>query len=273
MKRRTVTTLTPWFGSNRTLAENVGKALAGCRWVGIPFAGGMCELAHIDAPTLVVSDLHRWVINLAQVVADKTKRTRLVEMLDGTAFHPDQLKVSQSFCLSWDEEDRVENGDLVCAYHYFITAWMGRSAKAGTDDEFTGSLPVRWNANGGDSNTRYRSAIEALDDWGKVFRRCNFHVLDCFEFIAKVIDEPGNGLYCDPPFPDAGDPYKHKFDEFAHRRLAMECTGFAKCRVVMRFYRHELIEELYPKNVWQWHEFKGRKQNNADAPEILLVRN
>jgi hypothetical protein len=32
-----VTALAPWFGSNRILAENVGKAVAGSSWVGIPF--------------------------------------------------------------------------------------------------------------------------------------------------------------------------------------------------------------------------------------------
>lgn len=46
-----ITTLVPWYGSNRTLAENVGAALKGCSWVGVPFAGGMCELGHIEART------------------------------------------------------------------------------------------------------------------------------------------------------------------------------------------------------------------------------
>jgi len=65
-----ITALAPWFGSNRTLAENVGTALAGCQWVGVPFAGGMCELLQIKARSLLVSDLHRHVLNLAAVAAD-----------------------------------------------------------------------------------------------------------------------------------------------------------------------------------------------------------
>lgn len=32
--------LVPWFGSSRIIAPHVGKALRGCRWVGVPFAGG-----------------------------------------------------------------------------------------------------------------------------------------------------------------------------------------------------------------------------------------
>ena len=46
-----ITALAPWFGSNRTLAENVGRALAGCEWVGVPFAGGMCELLPVGIGT------------------------------------------------------------------------------------------------------------------------------------------------------------------------------------------------------------------------------
>lgn len=31
---KTVTALAPWFGSNRTNAEEPGRHLAGCTWVG-----------------------------------------------------------------------------------------------------------------------------------------------------------------------------------------------------------------------------------------------
>lgn len=39
-----ITALSPWFGSNRMLASEVGKHLTGCKWVGIPFCGGLAEL-------------------------------------------------------------------------------------------------------------------------------------------------------------------------------------------------------------------------------------
>lgn len=31
-----INALAPWYGSNRMLAEHVGKALEGCTWVGVP---------------------------------------------------------------------------------------------------------------------------------------------------------------------------------------------------------------------------------------------
>lgn len=45
---RSVKTLLPYFGGNRTNAKTVGELLAGCRWVGIPFAGGMPELLIVN---------------------------------------------------------------------------------------------------------------------------------------------------------------------------------------------------------------------------------
>jgi len=148
---------------------------------------------------------------------------------------------------------------------------MNRSAKAGTDGEFSGGLPVRWNANGGDSNTRYRSAIESLEAFEIAFRRCNFVCLDVFEFLDGAKDTTGNGLYLDPPFPGPGDGYKHKFPEAQHRELAARLAAFRQTRVVCRFYDHPLIRELYPEGAWTWRRLKGRKQLNEEVSEVLII--
>jgi hypothetical protein len=55
MPDETMTTraIAPWFGAARLIAESVGEEMAGCRWVGVPFAGSMSELAHIRAGSIV----------------------------------------------------------------------------------------------------------------------------------------------------------------------------------------------------------------------------
>jgi len=267
-----ITTLAPWFGSNRTLASDVGTALTGCRWVGVPFAGGMSELAHIAAPSIVVNDTHRHVMNLAACAAHWRLGPVLYRKLRREAFAPDTLARSQ-WWLQMHGSLPNEIPDIDSAFHYFIAVWMGRSAKAGTDSEFTGGLPVRWNGNGGDSNTRYRSAVHSLVEWRRILQRCNFTVMDCFEFLAKSGDDPQNGIYCDPPFPDVGDAYRHKFTVAQHRKLAITLDGFRHTRVVCRFYDHALIRELYPKPRWNWTHHVGRKQTNAAASEVLIVSN
>lgn len=272
-----VTALAPWFGSNRTLAENVGAALEGCSWVGVPFAGGMCELAHIKARTLMVNDLHQLVVNLAMVVADPKMGPELIRRLRRIPFHPNVLRDAQDFCRAgcpWPRSTRPSN-DLMVNYAeaYFICAWMARNGKAGTKDEFDAGMSIRWEAGGGDSATRFRSATESLRDWRKVLSKATFTSIDAFDFLGNCKNRPGHGIYCDPPFPGPGDAYRHAFTEIWHRRLAGVLFDYTLTRVVCRFYDVPLIRELYPEPAWEWNHFKGRDQKNADKAEVLLVRN
>ena len=277
----TVTALAPWMGSNRLLAHHVGEALEGCSWVGIPFAGGMCELKHITARTLCVNDLHREVIHLARVVADPFLGPKLYRRLRRLAFHAETLRDAQAwlsgFCCTgkecfwplWDYDDET---NLLWAECYFVCAWMSRNGLAGTDGEFRSKLATRWDAGGGDSAVRFRSATSALREWRRVLSRATFECLDCFDFLAKCKDAPGHGIYCDPPFPGPGDGYRHKFSEAQHRRLAETLTLYTLTRVVCRFYDHPLVRELYHADEWTCLHLEGRKQTNAAAPEVLLIR-
>lgn len=277
-----VTALAPWFGSNRTLAHEVGKELAGCRWVGVPFAGGMTELLHITAPTIVVNDLHWNVINLAEVLAHSLLGPKLIRELRRQPFHEITHKHAQDECRMRDGEPGMTGGDFIPCYEaardYFIAVWMGRSAKAGIDDEFNGRLPVRWNANGGDSCKRYRSAVESLRAWREVFTRCTFLIRNAFEFFADIQDAERHAIYADPPFVEAGTRYKHNAGKSAadqeawHRTLAGALSRFEKTRVVVRMYDHPLIRELYPVDRWTWRQLKGRDQaNNGEKPEVLII--
>jgi DNA adenine methylase len=266
--------IVPYFGCNRMLADAVGEELAGCNWVGVPFAGGMPELAKIKASTIVVGDLHRHVINLALCIKNPDSRKVLIGGLEGLPFHPDSLASAQNACLAIEKTSArpCESESIGWAQNYFVSQWMGRSGKAGTDGEFSGKLPVRWNANGGDSNKRFRSAVESIESWGSIVQRCNFDVLDVFDFLARVKDQPKHGLYCDPPFPDAGGEYKHKFGTEQHKLLAKRLREFKEVRIVCRFYDHPLIRDLYhERDGWVWRSLVGRKSSNAESPERLII--
>ena len=273
----TATAVAPWYGSNRILAAAVGEELAGARWVGIPFAGGMSELVHITAPTILVNDLHRHVINLARVMADGNYGPTLIRRLRRLPFHPDTLRMAQLWCRRDRDVSRLMYGPvgdehLTAAEAYFTASWMGRSGKAGIDDEFNGRLSTRWNANGGDSNTRYRSAVSSIQAWRRILQRCSFSVLDAFEFLDRCEDSAGHAIYCDPPFPGPGDRYLHCFSEENHRQLAVWLAKLRNTRVVCRFYDHPLIREIYPEGEqWTWRRLVGRKQSNAEASELLIL--
>lgn len=275
-----ISALAGWFGGNRLLAPHVGAALAGCSWVGIVFAGGMAEVPHIAARTLVVNDKHRAIINLARVVADPVLRPLLTRCLQRKAFHPDELAACQGRCIDRDRQraDGMLQPNLEWAADYFVCCWMGRGGKAGLVSEFNGRPAIRWRADGGDSNTRYRSAIRMLAAFQRDLRRCTFETKDAFEFLARCEDRPEHGLYCDPPFPGLGRNYRHNAgrteqeERTWHTRLRDALLQFEHCRIVCRFYEHPLIRELYPPGAWSWQELTGRKQTNDDAPEVLLTR-
>src|ERR1700723_2607718 len=143
MPRKT-TALAPWFGSNRTCAENVGAALKGCTHVVVPFGGGMCELMHIEASTINVSDVHRHIINLANVVKIPTQRERLIVELNKEPVHPDTLDEARQMCKKIERGDRLSYTCFEWAKQYFICAWMSRNGTAGTKNEFNAPMSVRW---------------------------------------------------------------------------------------------------------------------------------
>lgn len=281
-----VTALAPWYGSNRMLGNRVGELLNGCNFVAVPFAGGMSELVHVKARTLVVNDLHRHVINLATVAAHPSMGPALYRRLRRLAFHPDVLALAQRECrrreldpaygealnAADEHSPRLNRSARIdWAADYFVCAWMARNGMAGTDGEFDAGLSVRWEAGGGDSVVRVRSATEGLRDWRKILARATFHCLDCFKFLEKCKDRPGHGIYSDPPWPSDGDGYRHKFGEEQQRRLAARLGEYRETRVVVRYGDHPLIRELYPTDRWEWVELTGRTAANKAKAEVLLV--
>jgi len=286
-----VSAVAPWFGSNRMLADYVGRELAGCNWVGVVFAGGMSELAKIDARTLQVNDLHEHVIELARVMSDHLLGPMLYRALRRIPFHPTALKTAQAACLDIelcqelaisraDREQGVRLSALIPvgdrarlerAINYFVAAWMPRHSTSGTKGEFSVGISTRWSATGGDSAKHYANAIRSINAWRRVLARANFSVLHFREFLGKCKDSLGHGLYVDPPFPGAGKAYRHTFSEVGHRELAALLNAYEQTRVVCRFYDDALIRTLYPEPIWSWIPLVGRKQTNAAAFEYLVV--
>jgi DNA adenine methylase len=277
-----VSAVAPWYGSNRMLAEHVGRELRGCNWVGVPFAGGMSELPYIQARTLQVNDLHRHVVALARVVSDPVLKDELVRRVEALPFHPDVLKAAQARMSGlgfrpiqaaglFGVAEPFETSELDCAVDYFVCAWMPRHGSGGTASEFRVGQSVRWNAGGGDSCAHYRGAVESIEAWHHVLKRANFTVMDAFDFLNRCKDEDGVGIYSDAPWPDAGDQYAHKFTDAQQFGLATVLSSFSRARVVVRFGDHPRIRELYPRPRWTWVELGGRTQTNAAARDVLII--
>lgn len=270
-----ITRLTQWFGTFGMHAEQPGLELGKLEWAGIPFAGSMCEIPHIKARTIIANDLHPHLINYALVIAHPELGRKLRQTVCRLPLHAKVLEAGQRYCIAKEKscvQPDLLNPDLEWAINYHVATWMGRASKAGTKGEFKGGLSVRYEAGGGDSAVRWSNAGRGIAVWRRIFiPRVTFSCIDGFKFLAKCKDQEGHGLYLDPTFPDAGDPYKFKLDLKHHEQLASDMAKMKRTRVVMRFYDHPLIRKLYSAHRWNWRFLEGRKQTNETAPEVLLI--
>ena len=104
-------------------------------------------------------------------------------------------------------------------------------------------------------------------------------------YIGPVCDitVDGDGLFaapfalvhnCDPPYLQKQATYTHDFDDAAHVRLAAALCRFRHTRVVVSYYAHERLAELYPG----WRVVPVAVPKNLavragaePAPEVLLI--
>lgn len=273
-----VTAISSWYGSNRILADEVGKRLNHCNHVSVPFAGGLSEVLAMTARTINVNDKHWHVINLAQVLGDRECGPKVYRRLRRIPFHPQALRKSQEFCqdlepkLLVDSDRRMTDEQrMEWAFHYFICSWVARHSLAGTRTEFRTGISTRWSAGGGDSAAHYWGATRGIPRFWQTLRRCNF-TCECFRvFLPKVQDKDKHGIYVDAPFFGAGDKYKFPFTRLDHFDLRDHLSRFENATVVIRYYDIPLIRELYPQAQWTWEFLAGRKQTNETAPEVLIM--
>jgi site-specific DNA-adenine methylase len=243
----------------------------------------MPEVPYLQARSIVVNDKHLHIVNCARACRDFVDA--MVQYLDRTVFHPEELQRAQQYCRDIHLGDYVSDEDLKnevkslnqchfgAAVRYFITQWMGRSGNGSTSREFSGNVSTRWNANGGDSNKRFRSATEALQDFSRQFQRCSFTCLDFREFLSNVSDTPGTGLYCDAPWPDLGNEYRHAFTEQDQIELSNLLVRMKHAKIVLRFGEHPVIRSLYSQqDDWEWIPATGKTQGNSKQSEWFITK-
>lgn len=279
---REITRAVPWFGANAANSQLPAVYLKTCKWVAILFAGSACETRHFGKSVQIVcSDLHSDLITLYKVIQQPESKKALAEVLSKKLFHPDELERAKETlracrCLgpSLFRTFSPSPDPLEVAEAYFVVCWMGRSAVAGTRGEENVSLALRYDAGGGDPVTRYHSAIEALDAWSQSWRRVAFTCESAFDVLERIRSAPdeSKGVYADPPWPDDGDGYVHRFSVADQKRLAKELREMPKVQMCVRFGDHPLIRELYPESAWVWNMAKGRDQDRKDKAEVFLTR-
>lgn len=269
-----VTALAPWFGGKRTLAPQIVAAIGPHRTYFEPFCGSMAVLLAKPACTMeVVNDLHGDLVNLARTIQSPTEGPKLYRALRRVVLARDLFEESAEVIRKAAFEPTTRR-----AFDYFVVSWFGRNGVAGTSS-YNAGFCARYTSNGGHSAKRFCSAVESIPQWRRRLREVTILSDDAFGLIGRIEDKAGTAIYCDPPYLVKGAKYTHDFADADHGRLAEALSRFRRTRVVVSYYAHPRLAELYPG--WRLIECptakamvnQGKRDSGGKtvAPEVLLV--
>lgn len=268
----------PWFGSKRNLAPDIVFALGKHRVYWEPFAGSMAVL-FAKEPCLMetVNDLHGDLINLARVLRREETAVELYGRAARFVFH-EGLFVEAKDKLATYGDTAPDDSDVDRAEAFLAASWFGRNGVAGTKSA-TSSFAVRYTASGGQPAKRWSSVVDSIPDWHHRLRNVTVLNRDAFEVVERIRDEAGTSIYFDPPYLVKGASYKHDFESDDHKRLAELANRFKESIVVVSYYDHPALADLYPG--WGKIEIQVTKsianQSKRDdggatkATEVLLI--
>lgn len=298
-----INSIAPWFGAKRTLAARIVAELGPHSAYWEPFCGSMAVLfAKEPCAMETVNDLHGDLVNLGRVVAHEELHRVLFKKLRRTFASAELMNDAAA---RWKSRGNVPAGsvpDLDRAYDYFLSTWLGRNGVAGTQS-YNQGYSRRFTKSGGHAARRWCSAVDSIPVWCLRLREVSILSDDAFGMLERIEDANGVVIYLDPPYFEKGARYIHDADDdwpavsrilgidvaalppFAwHRALAKLVNRFKKTRVLISYYDHPLLAELYPS--WTKLDFSVTKalcnqgmrgQRLAEtrgplkAPEVLLI--
>ena len=281
MENATITALAPWFGSKRNLAPAIVEELGphSCYWE--PFCGSMAVLLFKQPCSQeTVNDLHGDLINLGRVIQDDCLGPKLYRRLRRFFACREFMEEAAERFRSRDNGIADKVPDLERAFDYFASSWLGRNGVAGTSS-YNQCFSRRFTKNGGHSGTRFNSAVDSIPAWRRRMRSVTILSEDAIGLLERIEDAPGLAIYCDPPYlldTRGSARYVHEFSIDDHVRLAEACRRFSRARVVVSYYDHPDLEQLYPGWIQRKIEVSkamasqgARTANDVRATEVLIL--
>jgi DNA adenine methylase len=121
------------------------------------------------------------------------------------------------------------------------------------------------------------SVADSLAAWHERLKGVTITQRDGFKLLGRIPDERGVAIYCDPPYLVKDNAYVHDFAADDHQRLADALARFRQARVIVSYYDHPALGDLYPG--WQVRHVQvvksitnsARGKTRQVAPEVLLV--
>ena len=288
--------IAPWFGGKRSLAPTIVEELGPHRAYFEPFCGSAAVLfAKPICSIETINDLHADLVTTAMVLASERWRTLYEEV--------DRYLICQELVDAWVGEMKVpitrplrpadvEPLHVSRAAKFIAASWISRNGCAGTE-RTNYQIAVRWTQGGGSAGIRWRAAVDSVPYWHDRLKGVVILNRDGFDVLDSIEDQEGTTIYVDPPYlaesrgGGGGSRYVHDFDESEealfggeddHMRLGRTLARFKKGRVVVSYYDHPRVRELYAgwsvrectmhKNL---HVQNKRGSTKSEAPEILLL--
>jgi DNA adenine methylase len=287
-----LTALAPWFGGKRTLAPEIVRQLGQHQYYFEACAGSMAVLlAKPKSEHETAIDLHGALTNLAWCIQDDAKSAKLFNRLQRVLYNDDVYAASRKWLIDMEASDQfgVSTDPLDWAFHYFLASWMGRNGVAGTA-RINYQIATRWTKGGGSGPLRFRNAVESIPAWCNRLRYVHILCRNILDVLPSIEDADGVAIYADPPYlPEtvaSNSKYLCDFGPGEHERLASELGRFRFARVVVSYYDHPRLAELYParcadgRRGWtkidcsrHKHLYTQNKRGSKkyEAPEVLLV--
>ena len=255
-----------------------------------PFCGSAAVLcAKPPSGHETINDLHGDLVNLAMVLASDRWR-ELEERLGRvlyceSLFHDFRFRFRESDAEPPTSPADVKDVHVLRAVLFFVVSWIGRNGVAGTA-RVNYQMALRWTPHGGSGPTRFASAAASIEAWHDRLTRVAILRRNAFELIPKIEDVAKCAIYVDPPYfaetrgDGGGARYEHDFKPEEHAALAGLLARFQKARVVVSYYDHPQLAELYPAHQWtkidcsrqkNLHVQNRRGMGKLTAPEVLLV--
>lgn len=272
-----LTALAPWMGSKRQLAGRIVEALGPHDAYYEPFCGSMAVLfAKPAVRHEVVNDLNRDLVNVSSVLQSRPLAAELLARLHFTIAAEELYREARA---AVQEPYRGRLGNVERAYHALVTWWLGRNGCAGTRQSRT-SFAARFSKSGGSGARRWRSLVASVPRFVERLAAVDVLNRDALELLAKVRDDRGTSIYCDPPYFVKAQEYEHDLSAGEHAQLAEVLARFRLARVVVSYYPHPEIDRLYPRSHWVHQPIAVTKNiRNTDtrgggavkATELLLI--
>lgn len=281
--------IAPWLGGKRTMASQIVAELGKHNSFFDPMCGGLPVLLAKEPSKLeTVNDLHGDLVNLARVLQNAEMAVDLYERLQRTLFCEEDFRMTASRLSTAGPYDASLGPNVDRAWEYFISAWAGRNGIAGTRER-NFSLCVRWTPTGGSPTVRFRSAIDSIPAWHERLRNVVILNRDAFDIINSIADRSDAAIYCDPPYlldtrgKGSGSRYLFDFAETSerddHATLSEKLAFFTNARVVVSYYAHPRLLDLYPPSRWTHIDCTRTKNlsvatrgsDATSAPEVLIV--